>query len=56
VADSFDAMTSDRPYRRGLSMEAALAELHRCAGAQYDPAVVAAFDDAVEAGEIALGG
>jgi putative two-component system response regulator len=55
VADSFDAMTSDRPYRRGLSMDAAIAELRRCAGRQYDPAVVAAFDAAVEAGEISLG-
>ena len=55
VADSFDAMTSDRPYRRGLSMEAARTELRRCAGRQYDPEVVAAFDAAVEAGEIALG-
>jgi putative two-component system response regulator len=55
VADSFDAMTSDRPYRRGLSMDAARDELWRCVGFQYDPEVVAAFDAAVEAGEIALG-
>jgi HD-GYP domain-containing protein (c-di-GMP phosphodiesterase class II) len=55
VADSFDAMTSDRPYRRGLTLEAAHAELLRCAGTQYDPTVVAAFDAAVEAGEIFLG-
>jgi putative nucleotidyltransferase with HDIG domain len=43
VADSFDAMTSDRPYRRGRQLDEALAEVGRCAGAQFDPAVVAAF-------------
>jgi putative two-component system response regulator len=55
VADSFDAMTSDRPYRHGLTLEAARAELVRCAGTQYDPGVVDAFCSAVDAGEIALG-
>ena len=43
VADSFDAMTSDRPYRRGRELDAALAEIERCAGNQFDPAVVQAF-------------
>jgi diguanylate cyclase (GGDEF)-like protein len=43
VADAFDAMTSDRPYRAALTEAAALAELHRCAGTQFDPAVVEAF-------------
>jgi two-component system cell cycle response regulator len=43
VCDAFDAMTSTRPYRRALSVEEALAELRRCAGTQFDPAVVAAF-------------
>ena len=43
VADSFDAMTSDRPYRRGRPLDEALAEIERCAGTQFDPAVVAAF-------------
>jgi HD-GYP domain-containing protein (c-di-GMP phosphodiesterase class II) len=55
VADSFDAMTSNRPYRRGLTLVEAQAELRRCAGSQYDPRVVAAFEAAVDAGEIALG-
>lgn len=40
VADSFEAMTSDRPYRRGMSVEDAVAELCRCAGTQFDPEVV----------------
>jgi len=43
VCDTFDAMTSDRPYRRGLPVETALQELHRCAGTQFDPKVVQAF-------------
>lgn len=43
VADCFDAMISDRPYRAALSSEDALAELRRCAGTQFDPAVVRAF-------------
>lgn len=40
VADAFDAMTSDRPYRRALPMEAALRELERGAGTQFDAQVV----------------
>jgi two-component system cell cycle response regulator len=43
VCDAFDAMTSTRPYRPALSDEEALTELRRCAGTQFDPAVVAAF-------------
>ena len=55
VADSFDAMTSDRPYRPdGMSLEAAMAELVRCSGAQFDPRVVAAMISAVAAGRISL--
>jgi HD-GYP domain-containing protein (c-di-GMP phosphodiesterase class II) len=43
VADTFDAMTSDRPYRPALTIEAARAEIERCAAVQFDPVVVAAF-------------
>jgi putative nucleotidyltransferase with HDIG domain len=43
VADSFDAMTSDRPYRRGRQLDEALAEIESCAGTQFDPRVTAAF-------------
>ncbi len=43
VADTFDAMTTDRPYRKGLSVEAALEELKRYAGTQFDPDAVNAF-------------
>jgi HD-GYP domain-containing protein (c-di-GMP phosphodiesterase class II) len=44
VADAFDAMTSDRPYRRAMSAEAAIEEVRRNAGGQFDPNVVAAFE------------
>jgi len=44
VADAFDAMTSSRPYREALPEEEALSELRRAAGAQFDPRVVAAFE------------
>jgi response regulator RpfG family c-di-GMP phosphodiesterase len=43
VADAFDAITSDRVYRKGKSYEAAAAELEEWAGKQFDPRVVAAF-------------
>ncbi len=46
VCDSFDAMCADRSYRAAMSEAAAEAELIRCAGAQFDPAVVAAFVEA----------
>jgi len=43
VADAFDAMTSARPFSLPRTHEAALKELQRCAGTQFDPAVVEAF-------------
>jgi HD-GYP domain-containing protein (c-di-GMP phosphodiesterase class II) len=43
VVDSYDAMTSVRPYRPAMSHEAAAAELRRCAGTQFEPAIVEAF-------------
>ncbi|MFE9682843.1 HD-GYP domain-containing protein [Streptomyces sp. NPDC006285] len=43
VADAFDAMTSTRSYRRARPVPAALEELERCAGAQFDPRMVEAF-------------
>ncbi|HHW48979.1 MAG TPA: HD-GYP domain-containing protein [Clostridiaceae bacterium] len=43
VADSYDAMTTDRPYRKALSQHSAVEELKRCSGAQFDPRVVNAF-------------
>jgi HD-GYP domain-containing protein (c-di-GMP phosphodiesterase class II) len=54
VADAFDAMTSTRPYRAALSPEAALAELDRCSGSQFDPYVAATFVEAWSAGELPI--
>ena len=48
VADSFDAMVADRPYRKGFSTTEALAELHNCSGTQFDPKVVECFCRNVE--------
>ncbi len=43
VCDSYDAMVGDRAYRKGMPREQAVRELRRCAGTQFDPAVVDAF-------------
>ncbi|GIW09877.1 MAG: hypothetical protein KatS3mg061_0934 [Dehalococcoidia bacterium] len=43
VCDTFDAMTSDRPYRSALPASAAFAEIARCAGSQFDPSIAEAF-------------
>jgi HD-GYP domain-containing protein (c-di-GMP phosphodiesterase class II) len=53
VADTFDAMTSDRPYRQGLPVGIALVEIRDQAGRQFDPRVVAAFLRAWDKGRIA---
>ncbi len=49
VADAYDAMTSERVYRRRVAPEEAIAELRRCAGSQFDPVIVEAI--AAEIGE-----
>jgi HD-GYP domain-containing protein (c-di-GMP phosphodiesterase class II) len=43
VADTFDAMTSDRPYRKAMSTEESVQEIIACSGSQFDPKVVGAF-------------
>jgi len=52
VADAFDAMTSDRAYRKGMSFQKATDELDDNAGKQFDPTVVKAFKRALEKGYI----
>jgi diguanylate cyclase (GGDEF)-like protein len=47
VCDAYEAIVSDRPYRAARTPQEALAELRRCAGDQFDPAVVAAFEAAM---------
>lgn len=55
VADTFDAMTTERPYQRAMDLEAALTRLKSFVGTRYDPRVVAAFIAACEAGKIRPG-
>ncbi|MDR3561289.1 MAG: PAS domain S-box protein [Negativicutes bacterium] len=43
IVDAFDAMTSDRPYRKAMDREEALAEIRRCSGTQFDPELVENF-------------
>lgn len=43
IADAYDAMTNDRPYRQAMPVETAIAELRQCAGTQFDPALVEPF-------------
>ena len=53
VADAFDAMTSDRPYRPAMSIKQARDEIERCVGTQFDPVVVTAFLETVTAEMVA---
>lgn len=55
VADTFDAMTIDRPYSRGMQLQAALARLRELVGTRYDGSVVEALVEACDAGEVANG-
>ena len=52
VADTYDAMVSDRPYRKALSHEMAASELRKEEGKQFDPRVVEAFLDTYKLKEI----
>ena len=54
VADTFDAMTSDRPYRKGLPLEVAEEEIRKNIGIQFDPKCAEAFLQAVQKGRIQL--
>lgn len=52
VADCLDAMTSDRPYRKGMPLDVAMAEIQKMAGTQFDPAMVSALVTAHRAGDL----
>jgi putative nucleotidyltransferase with HDIG domain len=52
IADTYDAMTSDRPYRKGLAAQIAYDEILKCTGTQFDPVLVRAFEKAFKAGKI----
>ncbi len=54
VADSFDAMTTDRPYRRAMTVDAAVRELERVAGTQLDAGLVRVFIDLIARGDVVL--
>jgi len=54
AADTYDAMTTNRPYRKGLSHKTAIDEIKKEAGAQFDKEVAEAFVKAFEAGEIEM--
>jgi len=47
LADSYDAMVSDRNYRRSFNADQALSEIESCTGAQFDPDLVPAFVEVV---------
>jgi HD-GYP domain-containing protein (c-di-GMP phosphodiesterase class II) len=49
LADAYDAMTNDRPYRKALAPEVAICELRRCAGSQFDPHLVELFIELLDA-------
>jgi HD-GYP domain-containing protein (c-di-GMP phosphodiesterase class II) len=48
VADTYDAMTSDRAYRRSLPHEVAVAEIERCSTTQFDPEMTHAFCEGLD--------
>ena len=52
VADTFDSMTSDRPYRKAMSKEIAILEVKKCSGTQFHPLAAAAMVDLFEMGRI----
>ncbi len=55
VADTFDAMTTDRPYQKGMKVEDAVARIKSFVGTRYDGRVVAALVEACEVGQIGAG-
>ncbi len=54
IADTFDAMTTDRPYQKAFTLEFALNRIRAMAGIKYDPKIVEAFSHACEEGKVTL--
>ena len=52
LADALDAMLTDRPYRKGLPLAVATAELERCSGSQFDPEYTRIFLDLLASGRL----
>jgi HD-GYP domain-containing protein (c-di-GMP phosphodiesterase class II) len=55
VADTFDAMTTDRPYQKGMDLPTAIERIKTFVGTRYDPKVVDALVEACESGQITPG-
>ena len=56
VADTFDAMTQNRVYRKGLNMDIVLDEIRKCEGTQFDPEIAEIMVKLVKEGKIVIGG
>jgi HD-GYP domain-containing protein (c-di-GMP phosphodiesterase class II) len=56
VADAFDAMTTDRPYRAGLTVEQAIAQMQEKSGSQFATEIVDVLVEALRSGRVVLGG
>ena len=54
LADAYDAMTTDRPYRKGMSAEAAAAEIERSGGTQFEPELARVFVSLIRSGELTV--
>jgi HD-GYP domain-containing protein (c-di-GMP phosphodiesterase class II) len=54
IADTFDAMTTNRPYQKAMELKYVVEKIQSFAGTRFDPAVVAAFASAVESGDIQI--
>jgi len=55
IADSFDAMTSDRPYRKGMSADEALRIMEKSYGSQFDPKLLGTFKNLYKGGRLSFG-
>jgi len=54
VADAYDSLIANRPYRRSTTKKAAIEEIKRCSGTHFDPAVVGAFLEVMGTGELVI--